>query len=159
MEEFYTGQISDELWKPIKGNSEYWISNYGRVFSFKLDRFLKPQKVWNQLRYNFDNKTSSSARKLVLDHYPKSEIVYDYGIPPKKVLIERIKSGKIGVYPNGNGWRLLIQKSNVQHCRTFETKEEARNHWLFMYCRVNGISYEETFEEVKNFGYKRIDLR
>ena len=84
MEEFYTGQISDELWKPIKGNSEYWISNYGRVFSFKLDRFLKPQKVGNQLRYNFDNKTSSSARKLVLDHYPKSKIIYDYGIPPKK---------------------------------------------------------------------------
>ena len=156
MREFYTGQISDELWKPIKGNSEYWISNYGRVFSFKSDGFLKPTKVRNQYVYT----GIGSARLLVLGHFKYSEIVFDCGIPPKKVLIERIKSGKIGVYSSPTkGWRYVIQKSGKHHARYFSTKEEARNNWLFMYCRVNGISYEETFEEVKNFGYKRIDLR
>lgn len=159
MNEFYTGPISDELWLPIQGNTDYWLSNYGRVFSFKSDKFLKPSKVKNQLHYYMEGTRHNSVRQLLLGHYPRSSIVYDFGIPPKKVLIERIKAGKIGVYPNGRNWRLLIQSSGKQHCRTFSSKEEARNNWLFMYCRIHGISYEQTFEEVKNTGlYQRIDL-
>ncbi len=89
-----------------------------------------------------------------------NEIVYDYGIPPKKVLIKRISSGKIGVYPYGNTWRFIIQKSGKQHARYFQSQEEARNNWLFMYCRINGINYEETFKQVESSGlYQRIDIK
>lgn len=34
----------DELWKPVPGYSGgYWVSDYGRVFSAKSNKFLKPQ--------------------------------------------------------------------------------------------------------------------
>ncbi len=159
MDEFYTGPIPDELWKPIQDHPDYWISNYGRVFSFKSDKFLKPLKVKHQLHYSIEGLGSKSVRAILFNHYPRRLIKYDYGIPPRKVLIERIKRGKIGVYPNGKYWRVLIQASGIQHCRTFESKDEARNNWLFMYCRVHGLSYEQTFEQVKETGYQRIDLR
>ena len=32
----------EEIWKPIKGNEKYLVSNFGRIKSLYTNRFLKP---------------------------------------------------------------------------------------------------------------------
>lgn len=148
--EFYQGKIKGEKWRESLFHPDYWISNYGRVFSFKSDRYLVPNLQKNTLIYGIDGE-SYSVRTLLLTVYRPEEIIYDYGIPPKKVLIEKIKSGKIGVYPAKSGfkpWRFVIQWKNDYFSRSFKTKEEAREGWIKKYCWLYDLNYEEVMREI-----------
>ncbi len=44
-EEYSTVGYEDEQWMPTDENNDYWVSTYGRIWSAKSQKFLKPKQL------------------------------------------------------------------------------------------------------------------
>ena len=75
----------------------------------------------------------------------------EHSLTPK-IATERILKHKIGIYPYHDGtskvWRFVIQYHGKHIARYFKTKKEAKNHWVFMYCRIHGVKYESVLRKL-----------
>lgn len=124
------------IWKSI-GTHE--LSNTGEIRN-RFGRILKKTQKRNTEIVHFKGG-GKSVRKLLIENFDKKDISYDIGIPPRKALIRRIKTGKIGVYPHScptskKKWRYLIQKDNKQYAGYFHTKTQARINWIMKYSEL-----------------------
>lgn len=157
IEQLYSGKLENEIWKPVKYFPNYKVSNYGRVIAIKTNKILNPTKIKNQFRYRFYNKGKHGAmnvRPLLFKHFGKKQIKYDYGIPPRRILVNRIRTGKIGVYQSptllgGNKrWRYVIQYNNKHYAAYFHTKKGAESAWIAKYCELYKMDYMEVMKEI-----------
>lgn len=131
------------IWKQL---GKYEISNTGEIRN-RFGRILTKKYVRNTefVGLQIDGKKSKkSVRKLMKENFSSTEIDYDIGIPPRKALISRIKSGKIGVYrvygeTSKKKWRYLIQYKNKQFAGYFHTKLQARINWVLKYSELYGL--------------------
>lgn len=125
----------DEMWEPCHFDNDCYISNKGRVFSFRHDKFLKP-KLQNYTIYYPINKSVYSVRTLLYLHFKEKDIDYDIGKPPKELLKIKLLNNDLGVYPNPSKkhpWRFVIAYHKYYFSGSFKTKEEAKAAWVKKY--------------------------
>jgi hypothetical protein len=144
-----------ELWKPIVGFDKYFISNKGRVKSFKLgkENILNPIKSrYKTVTLRKDNvQCTKSIHRLVIEHFSnsidliKSDMVVDHkfgnikdnSLENLQIISQRAntlkgnmlnKSGYVGVSwrENRKSWRVRILYNKKRiTLGSFKNKEDA----------------------------------
>jgi len=81
----------------------------------------------------------------------------------KSVALGRLIKHNIGVYPcfdnKKNPWKCVVQYHGKHISKSFKTKRMARNHWVFIYCRLHGLDYEKILKTLPSKQFYDITLK
>lgn len=107
--------VPKERFKPVKNYPDYWVSSYGRVYSFKSEAFLKGSKAscgYKVVRLTNHKTTTLDLHRLVAEHFVSG---YFKGAHVNHIDYNRLNN-------NVNNLEWVTQYQNNKH------SEERRNH-------------------------------
>lgn len=122
----------DEEIKQIKEFPDYWISNYGRVFSYKNG--YKTRKGWKELKPYKDKKHNYLDCRISIngkyDHLPIHRYVCKYFCPGYKegFVVNHIDGNTSNNYYKNLEW--VSQKENVHKSYITSLSDATRNYYI-----------------------------